>query len=127
MVERGGVGTCVKCETQISETAKRCPQCGYEPGNSLFGKIIFWVITIPWLGIVVILSLGWLSGAFSGYMPTDSLLISLIFLAIFAAIPVWHYTHYKRQKAMTATGDVDTYRVIQGDGIFGLVYEKLTR
>jgi protein-S-isoprenylcysteine O-methyltransferase Ste14 len=85
------------------------------------------VITIPWAAVVALLSLGWLSGAFSGYMPTESLLTSLMFLVVFAAIPVCHYTHYKRQKAMTATGDLDSDRVIQGDGIFGLVYEKLTR
>lgn len=98
-------GPCGKCESEISVTADRCPECGYEPGNqgilssiasilALIGSLLGGLFLLAVIGV----------GITGGY--SIGTFIFAVGLAVgFTIIPVgFLYGVYKKSK-LTAAKD----------------------
>lgn len=98
----GGTEPCLKCETQISPSAKRCPECGYEPGSSTLSKILL-VFTLPWAllaGFALLLAIGM---GVTGFGVTESLGTIAVF-GVFGAPAFYHVWRFARARRMGPTG-----------------------
>jgi hypothetical protein len=104
----GGTEPCLKCETQISPSAKRCPECGYEPGSSTLSKVLL-VFTLPWAllaGFGVVLAGVGLPLAIVGATEgggVDFLGIIAVF-GVFGAPAFYHVWRFARARRMGPTG-----------------------
>jgi membrane associated rhomboid family serine protease len=81
----------------------RCPQCGYEPSNSILSVLVFWLVALP-LGVIF----GVLIVASIAFLATGGLTAGESFGGMFAggllgALPFWYIRRYRRRKRMTAT------------------------
>jgi ribosomal protein L40E len=98
----GGTEPCLKCETQISPSAKRCPECGYEPGSSTLSKVLL-VFTLPWAllaGGGVLLAV---VGSVAGLGVTGSVGTLAVF-GVFGAPAFFHVWRFARARRMGPTG-----------------------
>jgi len=98
----GGTEPCLKCETQISPSADRCPECGYEPGSSTISKLLL-VVTLPWAllaGAGVFLAA---LGAVAGLGVANSIGVIAVF-GVFGAPAFYHVWRHARARRMGPTG-----------------------
>ena len=91
-------GSCSKCESEISESVDRCPECGYEPGPSLLGKLFFWFVALPWtLFTVFAIGVSFI-GIFTGDMTTGEFAGGVFALVVLFSIPIWYTNRYWKLK-----------------------------
>lgn len=98
----GGTEPCLKCETQISPSANRCPECGYEPGSSTLSKILL-VFTLPWALLAGLGLLLAIVGSVAGLGVTGSLGTLAVF-GVFGAPAFFHVWRFARARRMGPTG-----------------------
>ena len=97
-------GECGKCESEISVTADRCPECGYEPGNQ---GILSKILSLLALGSALIGVIGTL---FAVAVSNASYLVGtwfmiILFFVVFTIIPtVYLYGKYIESQ-LTAVND----------------------
>ena len=56
--------TCKTCGAEISPRAKRCPQCGEMTPGEVLGQVIKGLILAPFLGILILIAVGFYLGWF---------------------------------------------------------------
>jgi hypothetical protein len=91
-------GSCSKCESEISETVDRCPECGYEPGPSMLGKLFFWFVALPWT-VFTLFAIGVsFFGVLTGDMTGGEFFGGVFALIILFSIPIWYTMRYRDLK-----------------------------
>jgi len=101
---QSGMALCSKCNSEISKTAERCPQCGYEPGSSIISKLIYWLIALPWavvFGFLIVLSV---FGVIAGEIAPGEFVGTLVAIGFLGALPFWYVRRYRRRKRIGPTG-----------------------
>ena len=56
--------TCKTCGAEISPRAKRCPHCGEMTPGEVLGQVIMGLILAPFLGILILVAIGFYLGWF---------------------------------------------------------------
>lgn len=94
---------CSKCGTEISTEVDRCPQCGYEPSNSILAQLVFWLFALPGgviFGFIIVVSI---LAAVTGGMTVGEALGSMFAGAVLGALPFWYIRRYWRRRQKKAT------------------------
>lgn len=92
---------CRQCHTPISETARRCPACGYAPGTSLGGRIVYF-LALPWAILFGCIAVASLVAVLTGAVGVGLGIEAFLGTAVFGAIPWWLVVRHRRKRRQPA-------------------------
>jgi RNA polymerase subunit RPABC4/transcription elongation factor Spt4 len=79
-------GTCVKCDSEISVEADKCPQCGYEPASSgILGGLLSGLSAMAFILLGGLVLIVWVVVIGTDFGLTDAIYVTafLLFLMLF--------------------------------------------
>lgn len=94
---------CSKCGTDISTEVERCPQCGYEPSNSILSVLVFWLFALPFGGIFAIIIVASIAGGATGSLTVSEAVGGVFAGGLLGALPFWYIRRYRRRKRKKPT------------------------
>jgi hypothetical protein len=98
-------GECGKCESEISVTADRCPECGYEPADQ---GVLTGIASLLALGAALIGGLFLLgaivAGATGGY-TIGTFILAIVLIGSFTLAPVAYLYGVYVKTTLTAVND----------------------
>ena len=97
-------GSCEKCDSQISVKADRCPECDYEPSNSILVKLIG-MVSIPVFLFSLLMMLIGIILVFDGLEIGTALLTITIFgvVATVSGVILWAWQNQDRRRPTDST------------------------
>lgn len=90
------IAPCRKCNTSIDADARRCPSCGYEPGTSTLGRILY-LLAFPWAVLFGGLAVGTILLVPAAGLAVGDAVGALVATAILGG-PSWWYVRRHRQR-----------------------------
>jgi len=106
-------GQCGKCESEISVTAERCPECGYEPSDQGIFTVIISLLSLGVALIGGILLLSAIAAGVTGGYSVGGFITAMVLIGSVTLIPVGILYGVYLKSELTAVND-------EPDMIFGL-------